>query len=280
MKKILKLLNNYQIPGFRSQHNWKSIIAAIGYFIIVIYSFAIMVTYSFWYGLLWFIALIAIIFLFCNYRGILDKISKVKLKNYIVAIAVSMFIIGSVFAVTPEPKKPVKENIKETLPVQPSEVKGEQISTETREEKIIDDIPFNIKETDDSTIKKGEQKIKQEGKNGKKEKIYKVTYENNKEIKRDLISENTIEEPVEKIILIGTYEEKTQATTSNNKTDIASPQNSNCDPNYSGACVPIDTDVDCAEGSGNGPSYVKGPVKVIGSDIYGLDSDHDGLGCE
>jgi outer membrane biosynthesis protein TonB len=55
---------------------------------------------------------------------------------------------------------------------------------------------------------------------------------------------------------------------------------SNCDPNYSGACVPISTDVDCAGGSGNGPAYVRGPVRVIGSDIYGLDRDGDGYGCE
>lgn len=55
---------------------------------------------------------------------------------------------------------------------------------------------------------------------------------------------------------------------------------SNCDSNYSGACVPIASDVDCAGGSGNGPAYVQGPVTVTGSDIYGLDRDSDGVGCE
>jgi hypothetical protein len=53
-----------------------------------------------------------------------------------------------------------------------------------------------------------------------------------------------------------------------------------CDPNYSGTCVPIASDVDCAGGSGNGPAYVHGPVTVIGRDIYGLDRDGDGIGCE
>jgi len=52
-----------------------------------------------------------------------------------------------------------------------------------------------------------------------------------------------------------------------------------CDPNYSG-CVPIASDVDCAGGSGNGPAYVAGPIRVIGSDIYGLDNDNDGVACE
>jgi hypothetical protein len=53
-----------------------------------------------------------------------------------------------------------------------------------------------------------------------------------------------------------------------------------CDPNYGGACVPIASDVDCAGGSGNGPAYVRGPVQVVGDDIYGLDRDGDGIGCE
>lgn len=54
---------------------------------------------------------------------------------------------------------------------------------------------------------------------------------------------------------------------------------SSCDPNYSG-CVPIASDVDCAGGSGNGPGYVRGPIKVIGTDIYGLDRDGDGIACQ
>ncbi len=54
---------------------------------------------------------------------------------------------------------------------------------------------------------------------------------------------------------------------------------SNCDPNYSG-CVPRASDVDCAGGSGNGPAYVAGPISVIGTDIYGLDRDNDGIACE
>lgn len=54
-----------------------------------------------------------------------------------------------------------------------------------------------------------------------------------------------------------------------------------CDPNYTGACVPIASDVDCAGGDNNGPAWVEGPVRVVGRDIYGLDgNDNDGIGCE
>lgn len=54
---------------------------------------------------------------------------------------------------------------------------------------------------------------------------------------------------------------------------------SGCNSNYSG-CVPNASDVDCAGGGGNGPEYVRGPIRVIGVDIYGLDRDGDGIACE
>ena len=57
------------------------------------------------------------------------------------------------------------------------------------------------------------------------------------------------------------------------------PPATGCNANYT-PCVPDDSDVDCQGGLGNGPSYVRGPVQVIGTDVYGLDSDDDGLGCE
>jgi|SRR5215218_6621917 len=61
--------------------------------------------------------------------------------------------------------------------------------------------------------------------------------------------------------------------------DADSVPPSRCDPNYT-PCVPIASDVDCAGGGGNGPAYVAGPVRVVGSDPYGLDRDGDGVGCE
>jgi hypothetical protein len=38
-------------------------------------------------------------------------------------------------------------------------------------------------------------------------------------------------------------------------------------------------DVDCA-GMGNGPAFVTGPVQVVGQDVYRLDPNKDGVGCE
>ena len=59
------------------------------------------------------------------------------------------------------------------------------------------------------------------------------------------------------------------------------PAPSTCDPNYAGQCLKDGIgDYDCSSGSGNGPNYVYGTVRVVGSDPFGLDRDNDGLGCE
>jgi hypothetical protein len=70
----------------------------------------------------------------------------------------------------------------------------------------------------------------------------------------------------------------TPTTTPIPKPKTLDRQQTNCDPNYSG-CVPVASDVDCAGGKGNGPAYT-GRVNVIGSDIYDLDRDGDGIACE
>jgi hypothetical protein len=55
----------------------------------------------------------------------------------------------------------------------------------------------------------------------------------------------------------------------------------NCDPSYVGVCLKDGIgDYDCAGGSGNGPNYAVGPFRVVGSDPFDLDRDHDGIGCE
>jgi len=52
-----------------------------------------------------------------------------------------------------------------------------------------------------------------------------------------------------------------------------------CHPSYSGCLRSDVSDYDCAGGSGNGPYYT-GRVRVIGPDVFGLDRDGDGWGCE
>ncbi len=51
-----------------------------------------------------------------------------------------------------------------------------------------------------------------------------------------------------------------------------------CTPGYK-PCLPPASDYDCIGGSGDGPKYT-GRVVITGRDIYRLDTDGDGIGCD
>ncbi len=122
-------------------------------------------------------------------------------------------------------------------------------------------VAFSSTTENNSSMDKGTTKIKTTGVNGSKKITYEV-YQNEGEAEvKNAVSEIVVQQPVTQVTYVGTKVKQ------------------NCDPNYSG-CVPIASDVDCAGGSGNGPAYVSGPVYVTGSDIYGLDRNGDGVGCE
>lgn len=123
-------------------------------------------------------------------------------------------------------------------------------------------IPFKTMRVNDSALSKGSTKVRNPGARGVEILTYKVTLRNGIQTHKELVRKVIVRAPVARVIAVGTKETQ------------------QCDPNYSGACVPIASDVDCAGGSGNGPAYVQGPVQVIGTDIYGLDRDSDGIGCE
>jgi hypothetical protein len=108
--------------------------------------------------------------------------------------------------------------------------------------------------------------VRTKGVAGEKALTYQVTLTNGVETSRKFLRTEITKKPVTEVIAIGTKEEL--------------QEESSCDPNYGGGCVPIASDVDCAGGSGNGPAYVRGPVTVIGSDIYDLDRDGDGMACD
>ncbi|MEV6417002.1 G5 domain-containing protein [Kribbella sp. NPDC051718] len=129
---------------------------------------------------------------------------------------------------------------------------------------VVKSVAFKKKNVRDPDRPEGEKAVTTRGVKGKKELTYAVTYTDGRETGRRLVREVVTVRPVTQITSIGTKQESSGG---------------GCDPNYTG-CVPIASDVDCAGGSGNGPAYVAGPVEVIGSDIYRLDADHDGIGCE
>ena len=123
-------------------------------------------------------------------------------------------------------------------------------------------IPFKTMRVNDSALSKGSTRVRNPGVRGVEVLTYRVTFRNGIQTHKELVRKVIVRAPVTRVVAVGTKETQ------------------QCDPNYSGACVPIASDVDCAGGSGNGPAYAQGPVQVIGTDIYGLDSDNDGIGCE
>jgi hypothetical protein len=123
-------------------------------------------------------------------------------------------------------------------------------------------IAFATTTIQDPTLAKGTTRVRTRGVTGEKILTYRVTFTNGVQTGKKLIRKVIAQAPVTRVIVIGTKKAL------------------QCDPNYSGACVPIASDVDCAGGSGNGPAYVQGPVRVVGTDIYGLDADGDGIGCD
>ncbi|MEV0665570.1 G5 domain-containing protein [Actinomadura luteofluorescens] len=128
--------------------------------------------------------------------------------------------------------------------------------TETRK------IPFRTRKVNDPALAKGAIKVRTRGAAGLRKLTYEVTVTNGVETDRKLIRAVVARRAVTRVIAVGTKRAR------------------RCDPNYTGACVPIASDVDCAGGSGDGPGYVSGPVRVVGSDIYDLDRDGDGIACD
>jgi len=134
-------------------------------------------------------------------------------------------------------------------------------------------IPFQETTVNDATMAKGTTRLKTVGVPGEKTVTFTVTYTDGVETSRQEISSTVTRQPVNQVTAIGTKVSAPKPPAP------PAPPASDCNPNYS-PCVPNASDVDCAGGSGDGPVYVTGPIRVIGTDVYRLDSDHDGIACE
>lgn len=145
-------------------------------------------------------------------------------------------------------------------------VEEEPVITHRRERQTIR-IPYRTVTRKTAALKRGVTKVARKGRPGLRVKVFRVTLEDGVRVDRELVASQVRRRPVNRLVLKGT------------RVVAPAPSGGRCDRNYSG-CVPIASDVDCAGGSGNGPRYVQGPVKVVGSDIYDLDADGDGWGCD
>lgn len=79
------------------------------------------------------------------------------------------------------------------------------LKVKVTEEKLVQEtIDYQIEVKNSDKIYKGDSKIEQQGQEGKKEVHYKLTKENGKVIKEEVLSSKTIKEPVKKIVIRGT----------------------------------------------------------------------------
>jgi hypothetical protein len=204
---------------------------------------------------------------FKTWHSGLSGTSKVVAWSIAAVVALSAANMVSASSDPAQETPPKGDNVvAQNVPPEPEVEKKTVNETET--------IPFDKKTIEDSNLEKGKTTLRTSGSNGTRTLTYEITYTDGKETSKTLIKNEITKEPVNEVVAIGTY-----VALPPKPRQPRSPGGDGCDPNYSG-CVPVASDVDCAGGSGNGPAYARGPVSVIGSDIYDLDRDGDGVACE
>lgn len=176
------------------------------------------------------------------------------------------------FTGLPSPSEPERSDGSSTA--RPTSTPAPTPVASTREEAVTEAVPFTESWVDDGALPSGQTQVRTPGQNGEKTLTYLVHLLDGQEVSRELISEEVTRPPVTQVIVNGTYVAPPPPAPA-----PAQPA-AGCDSNYADACVPISDDVDCAGGSGNGPSYFDGIARVVGNDVYDLDRDGDGLACE
>jgi len=193
--------------------------------------------------------------------------------------AMPAFLVGGVITLSAignsmSPHQPAGNSFASAPEPAPSESAVPKVTT-AKETETVDE-PFAQLTVEDATVAAGVTTITTVGAPGTRERVYLVTYIDGVETSRELVSDDVVISPQDQVTTVGTYVAPPPPPAP--IPFAAAP--SGCDPNYSSPCVPIASDVDCAGGSGDGPAYVTGPVRISGSDIYGLDRDGDGIACD
>ena len=135
-------------------------------------------------------------------------------------------------------------------------------------------VPYAATTVDDPQRDQGTTTLVTAGVDGVKVVSYRVTLVDGVEVSREVVGEVMKTPAIDQVTAIGS------------RAPVAAPVplvqqgSGTCDANYADACVPVASDVDCAGGSGDGPAYVDGPVRIVGSDPYDLDRDGDGIACD
>jgi hypothetical protein len=199
-----------------------------------------------------------------------------------VCMPLILLLFGIIGATAPpqtkqHPEIPIRQISSKATSESTGTVKGaleSHPSTATQTKIETEIVSYESKTVPDPTLTQGANKRITQGLNGVRTKTYEITLSNGAETARKLLGDEITQQPVAEVTAVGT-----KTTPPAPAPAPSQSANSNCNPNYSG-CVPNASDVDCAGGSGNGPAYVSGPVQVIGVDVYRLDGNNNGIGCE
>jgi hypothetical protein len=214
---------------------------------------------------------------------------KTKAKDWFLNLSkakktVVVFLAGltvGTFALAAAPTNSQQNTTQQNTPSQVQGVENEIVEQkpvfETKTVTETQPIPFAKTTVNDATMLQGQTALRTAGVNGVKTLSFTVEYEDGQEVGREPAGEVVTMQPVNEVTAIGT---KVVAVPKPAPAPAPAPKPAvGCSPHYTG-CVPIASDVDCAGGSGNGPAYVAGPIQVVGSDIYDLDRDGNGIACE
>ena len=79
---------------------------------------------------------------------------------------------------------------------------------EKKKKNVEESLSYGIEERDDSSLEKGKSYTISEGTNGKVLITYEVTYENGKEVDREVIGEEILQQSINKVVAVGTKAEE------------------------------------------------------------------------
>lgn len=133
----------------------------------------------------------------------------------------------------------------------------------TKKQVVVEEkIPFKTSEQNDASLNKNETKVKNEGIDGTRKVTYEVVYKNGVETGRVEIRSEVTREPVDKVVLLGTYvaPQLPSMPTQPQPLPNTNAYYANCSEARAAGVAPI------YEGQ---PGYRSG-----------LDRDHDGIACE
>ncbi|WP_373598765.1 G5 domain-containing protein [Paraclostridium bifermentans] len=103
----------------------------------------------------------------------------------------------------------------------------EVIDVKSKTVKKYKEVPFEVEILEDKDLLKGESEVIQEGKSGKNELIYNLTYHDNKQVDEKFVKEVVSKDPVNKIIRKGVKEEVLVATSRGSRRNAESPRGNN-----------------------------------------------------